>query len=123
MLGDTTAIATIAVKDLNIAKKFYRDTLGLQLVSEQMETTSYKTGNTTMLVYKSDFAGTNKATSATWMVDSVEDLVKSLKAKGVVFERYDFPGLTRKGDVHSAGNYKLAWFTDPDGNIHHIISS
>ena len=123
MLGDSKAIATIAVKNLDVAKKFYRDKLGLELVSEQMETTSYKTGNTTMLVYKSDFAGTNKATSATWTVDDVEDLVKKLKAKGVVFEHYDLPGLTRNGDIHSAGKYKLAWFKDPDGNIHHIINA
>ena len=123
MLGDSKAIATIAVKNLDVAKKFYRDKLGLELVSEQMETTSYKTGNTTMLVYKSDFAGTNKATSATWTVDDVEGLVKKLKAKGVVFEHYDLPGLTRNGDIHSAGKYKLAWFKDPDGNIHHILNA
>ena len=123
MLGDSKAIATIAVKNLDVAKKFYRDKLGLELVSEQMETTSYKTGNTTLLVYKSDFAGTNKATSATWTVDDVEGLVKKLKAKGVVFEHYDLPGLTRNGDIHSAGKYKLAWFKDPDGNIHHILNA
>jgi catechol 2,3-dioxygenase-like lactoylglutathione lyase family enzyme len=123
MLGDSKAIATIAVKNLDVAKKFYRDKLGLELVSEQMETTSYKTGNTTMLVYKSDFAGTNKATSATWTVEDVEGLVKQLKAKGVVFEHYDLPGLTRNGDIHSAGKYKLAWFKDPDGNIHHILNA
>jgi catechol 2,3-dioxygenase-like lactoylglutathione lyase family enzyme len=121
MLGDTNAIATIAVHDVEIAKKFYGGKLGLELVSDAMGNATYKTGNTTMLVYKSDFAGTNKATSATWLVDDVEGLVKTLKAKGVVFEHYDLPGLTRNGDVHVAGKYKLAWFTDPDGNIHHLF--
>jgi len=123
MLGDKNAIATIAVKDVKVARKFYEDKLGLKLVSDEMGNATYKTGNTTMLVYKSDYAGTNKATSATWTVDNVEDLVKTLKAKGVVFEHYDLPGLTRNGDIHSAGKYKLAWFKDPDGNIHHILSS
>src|SRR6266487_4530243 len=123
MLGDKNAIATIAVKDVKVARKFYEDKLGLKLVSDEMGNATYKTGNTTMLVYKSDYAGTNKATSATWTVDNVEDLVKMLKAKGVVLEHYDLPGLTRNGDIHSAGKYKLAWFKDPDGNIHHILSS
>jgi catechol 2,3-dioxygenase-like lactoylglutathione lyase family enzyme len=121
MLGDTNAIATIAVHDVEAAKKFYGGKLGLQLVSDEMGNATYKTGNTTLLVYKSDYAGTNKATSATWLVDDVEGLVKTLKAKGVVFEHYDLPGLTRNGDVHLAGKYKLAWFIDPDGNIHHLF--
>ncbi|MDQ6801617.1 MAG: VOC family protein [Acidobacteriota bacterium] len=122
MLGDKNAVATIAVKDVKAARKFYEGKLGLKLVSDQMGNATYKTGNTTMLVYKSDYAGTNKATSATWVVDDVEDLVKTLKAKGVVFEHYDLPGLARNGDIHSAGKLRLAWFKDPDGNIHHIIS-
>jgi catechol 2,3-dioxygenase-like lactoylglutathione lyase family enzyme len=122
MLGDKNAIATIAVRDVEAAKEFYGDKLGLKLVSTEMGNATYKTGNTTMLVYKSDYAGTNKATSATWAVDDMEDLVKTLKAKGVVFEHYDLPGLTRKGDIHSAGTFKGAWFKDPDGNIHHIFS-
>jgi catechol 2,3-dioxygenase-like lactoylglutathione lyase family enzyme len=120
MLGDQNAIVTIAVKNLDVAKKFYGDRLGLKLVSDEMGTASYKTGNTTLLVYKSDYAGSNKATSATWFVNDVEDLVKTLKTKGVVFEHYDLPGLTRNGDIHSAGKSKLAWFKDPDGNIHHL---
>jgi hypothetical protein len=52
----------------------------------------------------------------------VESLVKELKAKGIAFEHYDFPGMTRKGDVHIAGNLKNAWFKDPDGNILAIVS-
>ena len=51
------------------------------------------------------------------MVKDVDGLVKDLKAKGVAFEHYDLPGLTRKGDVHVAGTHKNAWFKDPDGNI------
>jgi hypothetical protein len=70
-----------------------------------------------VLVYHSQYAGTNKATAATWMVDDVEGHAKDLKAKGVKFEHYDLPGMTRKGDVHVAGTMKAAWFKDPDGNI------
>ena len=118
MLGDKDAFATIAVKDVNVAKKFYEETLGLtpQPVPEQ-GVLSYKSGHSSVLVYKSQYAGTNRATAATWTVDRIDDLVQKLKAKGVAFEHYDLPGVTREGDVHLTGRSKAAWFKDPDGNI------
>ena len=123
MLADRYAVATIAVKDLKAAKKFYGDTLGLKLTPvPEPEVLNYKSGNSTVLVYKSQFAGSNKATSVTWIVDDVEGTVKDLKAKGVAFEHYDFPGMTRKGDVDIAGKSKAAWFKDPDGNILAVVS-
>ena len=60
---------------------------------------------------------TNKATAVTWTVDNVKEEVAALKSKGVVFEHYDMPGMTRDGDVYVAGDMKVAWFKDPDGNI------
>jgi predicted enzyme related to lactoylglutathione lyase len=123
MLADKDAVATVAVKDLKAAKKFYGDTLGLKPTPvPEPEVFNYKSGNTTVLVYKSQFAGSNKATSITWIVDDVEGTVKDLKARGVSFEHYDFPGMTRKGDVHIAGKSKAAWFKDPDGNILAVVS-
>jgi catechol 2,3-dioxygenase-like lactoylglutathione lyase family enzyme len=123
MLGDNEAQATIAVKNLTAARKFYESTLGLKPVhTEGKEAVSYKSGNSEVLVYHSQYAGTNKATAATWMVDDVESLVKDLRTKGVAFEHYDMPGTTLKGDVHVAGKMKTAWFKDPDGNILALIS-
>ena len=124
MLGDNDAVATVAVRDLTAAKKFYGDTLGLKaLPSEEQEVLNFKGGHTTLLVYRSQFAGTNKATSVTWTVDDVEAVAKTLKGKGVEFEHYNnMPGMTLKGDVHVAGKTKAAWFKDPDGNIHGIVS-
>jgi catechol-2,3-dioxygenase len=125
MLGDTDAIATVAVKDIKAARKFYESTLGLTpLPSQQASVVMYQTGKSKILVYQSQYAGTNKATAVTWGLDSgdaVEAMVNTLKTKGVVFEHYDFPGLTRKGDVHVAGKLKNAWFKDPDGNVHSIV--
>ena len=124
MLGDKEAIATIAVKDLKTAKKFYEGTLGLQATpSQEPEVLNYKSGKTPLLVYKSQFAGTNKATAVTWTVDDTEAVAKELKAKGVAFEHYDMPGARRDGDVHLFGDFKAAWFKDPDGNILHINNS
>ena len=122
MIGDSDAIATIAVRDIEKAQKFYTGMLGLEpLPAAEAGVLNYKSGNSSVLVYKSQFAGTNKATAATWQVDDVEVVVSELKARGLTFEHYDFPGLTRKGDVHIANKFKTAWFKDPDGNILAII--
>jgi predicted enzyme related to lactoylglutathione lyase len=124
MLGDKDAAANIAVKNLETAKKFYEDTLGLtQMGAEGQEVIVFKSGNSTVNVYRSQYAGTNQATALTWMVGKdIEGVVQQLKAKGIIFEHYDMPGVTREGDVHIAGDMKVAWFKDPDGNIFSIES-
>jgi len=124
MLGDKDAAANIAVKNLERARKFYEDTLGLtQIGSEGQEVIIFKSGNSLINVYQSQYAGTNKATAVTWVVgQDVEDFVQQLKAKGIEFEHYDMPGVTRDGDVHVADDMKVAWFKDPDGNILNIAN-
>ena len=123
MLREHDAVATIAVRDTAAARKFYEDQLGLQAQEDRGdEVVIYGSGRSRVFVYRSDFAGTNKATAATWTVDDVDGLVRELKAKGVPFDRYDFPGMTREGDVHVAGAMRVAWFRDPDGNILSIVS-
>ncbi|MGH9994340.1 MAG: VOC family protein [Nitrososphaeraceae archaeon] len=124
MLGDKDAAANIAVKNLEIAKKFYGDTLGLtQVGSEGSELIIFRSGNSMINVYRSKYAGTNQATALTWVVgDDVGSVVQALKAKGISFEHYDMPDITREGDVHIGGNMKVAWFKDPDGNILNIVS-
>ena len=124
MLGDYDAITNIAVKNLDIARKFYADTLGLKQVdAEGQEVVVFQSGKSRIFVYRSQFAGTNKATAMSWVVgDRVEEIAQSLRAKGAKFEHYDMSGLTRKGDVHVGGKMKIAWFKDPDGNILSIVS-
>lgn len=123
MLRDTDAIATLAVKDLDVAAKFYEQTLGLNRAdNEEEEAIVFESGDTVINVYRSNFAGTNKATALTWAVNDVEDVVRKLKAKGVRFEHYDLPETTREGDVHVSGDIKVAWFKDPDGNILSVVN-
>ena len=119
MLGDSEAIATIAVKDLTVARKFYEEVLGLALArATGSEALTFKTGRSELIVYRSQYAGTNRATAVNWRVgDELDAIVAALGAKGVAFEHYDLPGLTQKGDVHAFGEFKSAWFKDPDGNI------
>ena len=118
MLNTNDAVATIAVRNIDVARNFYEGVLGLtpQPAAEQ-GVMSFRTGKTTVLVYTSQFAGTNRATAATWNVEDLDRVIEFLKSKGVAFEHYDMPGVTRKGDVHVTGSSRAAWFKDPDGNI------
>ncbi|HEY3096180.1 MAG TPA: VOC family protein [Acidimicrobiia bacterium] len=121
MLGDADVTAMVAVKDLDEATAFYEKTLGLTRIGENPAGFEYRSGTSKLMVYVSEFAGSNRATSAVWHVDDVEGTVRGLKAKGVAFERYDhLPGLTRNGDVHEAGPFRIAWFKDPTGNIFEV---
>jgi catechol 2,3-dioxygenase-like lactoylglutathione lyase family enzyme len=123
MLKNADAVATIAVKNLDAAAKFYEGTLGLSRAGgEDGEVIVFESGDTSINVYKSNFAGTNKATALTWTVDDVDNIVRSLKEKGVRFEHYDLPETRREGDVHLSGDVKVAWFKDPDGNILSVVN-
>ena len=119
MLGNTTVQPMLPVKDLKVAGKFYEEILGLKRVDgADDQALVYRSGDSTLCVYRSEFAGTNKGTAALWEIEDVEETVEELKAKGVTFEHYDdLPGLTRKGDVHLSGDFRVAWFKDPAGNI------
>ena len=119
MLANIDATATVAVRDLRAASKFYESILGLKVVHTEGDgAIELQAGKSKLLVYVSEFAGTNKATAVTWTVaGDVEEIVRDLKAKGVTFEHYDLPGTPISGDIHRAGRLRLAWFKDPDGNI------
>jgi len=124
MLGGKEAMATVAVRDLQAAKKFYEGTLGLrQTEAQEQEAVTYQAGSAKLLVYRSQFAGSNKATAVTWLLGGeVEKVVKGLRSKGVTFEHYQMPGLTLRGDIHEGQGMQAAWFKDPDGNIHALVS-
>ena len=118
------ASANIAVKDLKRARELYEGKLGLkQVAAEGEELIVSRSGGTTIDVYRSQYAGTNKATAVTWVVgDHLQDVVRDLKAKGITFEHYDMPDMKREGDIHIGGDMKVAWFKDPDGNIVNVVS-
>ena len=123
MLGKSDVCATIGVRELAAAQQFYGEVLGLEKAMETPGGVFYKSGNSGIFVYPTEFAGTNKATYASWMTDDVDAVAADLKAKGVVFEQYDnLPGATREGDVHIMGDLRAAWFKDPDGNILNIVN-
>lgn len=124
MLGDSNVAATIAVKDLPAARKYYEDVLGLHdTVMEADYAVVYKSGDSMIQIYPSGFAGTNQATAATWEVSDIQAAVDDLKSKGVSFEHFEMPGGEWQGDVLVFETEKAAWFKDPDGNTLCVHSS
>jgi len=124
MLGDKDVIATVAVKDLAVARKFYEGTLGLKVAdAADSEAITFTSGRSQLIVYRSQYAGTNQATALNWRVgEGIEKIVAALRERRVTFEHYDLPGAKLEGDVHVMGDWKSAWFKDPDGNIIALMS-
>jgi catechol-2,3-dioxygenase len=124
MLQNKNAMATLAVKDIGVARKFYEGILGLkESGTEGSSVVSYTSGRSELMVYESQYAGTNQATAATWVVgDELDGIVRQLGSKGVSFEHYDLPNTRREGDVHVSGSTRVAWFKDPDGNILSLVN-
>jgi catechol 2,3-dioxygenase-like lactoylglutathione lyase family enzyme len=123
MLKDSNVCAVLAVKDMEEAKDFYENKLGLGSGKKDPGGVLYKSGDSVLYVYESaENAGTNKATAAAWNTDDIEKVVKDLKSRGVEFEHYDFPGSKREGDIQIMGEkVKGAWFKDPSGNTLNIV--
>ena len=123
MLRDRSAWAIVAVSDMDRSRRFYVETLGLELLDSGMDgVTTLRTGDTRLVIYRSDEAGTNTANAVVWSCgDEVEAIVADLEAKGVQFEHYPgLGGLQLRGNTHVAGAMKLVWLKDPDGNILHL---
>jgi catechol 2,3-dioxygenase-like lactoylglutathione lyase family enzyme len=125
MLNAHASSAIVAVSDLGRARHFYETVLGLELVEGGGDAPLvFKTGPTHLVVYASEFAGTNKANAVVWGVgDRIEAIAADLKSKGVVFEHYDMDGATYADGVHRMGDFRMVWFKDPDGNILHLNSA
>ncbi|MVS99866.1 VOC family protein [Devosia marina] len=119
MLRDKDSSAIVAVSDITRAKAFYQDTLELELTEDSQQVLVFRTGTTNLVVYVSEFAGTNKANAVVWGVgEEIEIIVERLGNKGVNFERYD--GMDFADGIHRDGAFRAVWFKDPDGNILHL---
>ena len=121
MFGTTPMHPVLAASDLERAKQWYADKLGLDPVEEdEYGGLQYETGGGTFLVYLSEFAGTNQATAAGFRVEDFDAAITELRSRGVAFEEVDFGefGSTVDGVISMpGGNDKAAWFKDSEGNI------
>jgi predicted enzyme related to lactoylglutathione lyase len=117
MLRAAPIRAYIPVSDLSRARNFYEKTLGLVPKEEYAGGVIYECGGAEVFMYPTKNAGTSKASQAFWQVEDVEAEVAELKARGVVFEEYDMPGIRMKNSIATGGGAKTAWFKDTEGNI------
>jgi predicted enzyme related to lactoylglutathione lyase len=117
MLANAPIRAYIPVSDVARARRFYEKTLGLQPKQEYAGGVIYECGGAEVFMYPTPSAGTSQASQAFWQVADVEAEVAELKARGVVFEEYDMPGIKMKNSIATGGGAKTAWFKDTEGNI------
>ncbi len=126
MLKDGKIAARIPAQDLQRARSFYAEKLGLEPSEERPGGLLYRCGEGEFALFESAGAASGDHTQMSWQVEDIEATVEWLRVRGVVFEEYDFPGLrTVNGIAEVAGNYpskggvgeKAAWFRDSEGNL------
>ncbi len=118
MLKNAQIIPYIPVANVARARKFYEEKVGLKPKQEYAGGVIYECGNGSwVFMYPSPGAGTSKASTAFWAVDDVAAEVAELKARGVVFEEYNMPGIKMENSIATGGGAKTAWFKDTEGNI------
>lgn len=121
MFKDKTSSAIVSVSDIDRARDFYENTLGLEPIGNLQEAIGYRTGGTKLIIYPSSSAGSNTANAVVWSVpDDFDAVADELRAKNVVFEEYPDMGMEIRDGVHIGGDFKSVWFKDPDGNILHF---
>ncbi|HKD39033.1 MAG TPA: VOC family protein [Myxococcaceae bacterium] len=118
MLKNAPIVPYIPVADVPRARKFYEEKVGLVPKEEYAGGVVYECGKgSRVFMYQSPGAGTSKASTAFWAVEDVGAEVAELKARGVVFEEYDYPSLKTVNSIATGGGAKTAWFKDTEGNI------
>ena len=117
MLANSRVGAILPAVDLERAKKFYEEKLGLKAV-DMGDGVMFECGQGTgLMLYQRDTPTKADHTVAAWEVDNIEEAVQALQEKGVVFEHYDMPGLkTDERGIATMGTMKGAWFKDSEGN-------
>ena len=125
MLSEFTPVPTLAVRDLEKARTFYEDVLGLTQVGDAPDGVMYRAGSSQILVYPSAYAGTNKATAVSFEVPGgqFDDEVAALRAHGLTFQTFELPGASWVDGVATSDGMKAVWFADPDGNILNLETS
>lgn len=125
MLADAQVATRLPANDLDRARRFYSEKLGLEPVEERPGGLRYQCGGSSFALFESAGSASGTHTQMGWEVDDIEATVAALRARGVVFLEYDAPGLTtRNGVADIAGNYpskgvgeRGAWFRDSEGNL------
>jgi catechol 2,3-dioxygenase-like lactoylglutathione lyase family enzyme len=117
MLGSAKIVAFAPTRDAKKARTFYKDVLGLKLVSEDKFALEFDANGTMLRVTSVPPYTPQQFTILGWNVADIAKTVAKLSAKGVKFQQYGMPGQDERGIWSSPSGAKVAWFKDPDGNV------
>jgi catechol 2,3-dioxygenase-like lactoylglutathione lyase family enzyme len=117
MLDQFSPRTTLGVSDVERAKAWYAEKLGLTPTSEFLSGLTYECGGGSFALFPTPYAGTAKNTVMEWTVDDVERVATELRGRGVTFETFEMDGVEWSGDIATMGGHKGAWFKDSEGNI------
>lgn len=117
MLAETPLNAVIPVGDIERAKHFYGDTLGLKLIEDREDTVLFESGDSRFVLYTTPSGGQAAHTLAGWVVGDLDAEMAELRSRGITFEEYDQPGLKTENGVAEGAGMRGAWFKDSEGNI------
>ena len=122
MLESAEIAAIVPVSEIDRAVEFYGNVLGLKLVIRRDDMpenreAEFSAGGGTLVAYESVAAGQSRVTIAGFRVDDLQDVVSTLRERGVVFEEYDTPDMKTENGIGRIGDLLAAWCKDPDGNI------
>jgi catechol 2,3-dioxygenase-like lactoylglutathione lyase family enzyme len=125
-LAECAVEVMLPVEDVDRARKFYEEKLGLEYTGSDMEGSAlYHLKGTTLVLLPRPGGSRAESTAMSWNVEDVVQEVKDLESRGVVFEDYDLPDLKTVNHIAEMGGEQGAWFLDPDGNVlcvHHTMS-
>ncbi|AXE84225.1 VOC family protein [Streptomyces sp. Go-475] len=120
MFGETKAYSGFSVDDIDAARDFYGDTLGLRVSEDNGMLFLHIAGDRDILVYPKPDHAPATYTVLNFPVDDIEAAVDELGRRGVRFERYDQFEVDEKG-IFRGGGPLIAWFTDPAGNVLSVL--
>jgi catechol 2,3-dioxygenase-like lactoylglutathione lyase family enzyme len=114
MLADSLAVTTIAVTDVDRAKRFYQEQVGLKLLDENPASCRFGAGKGSQLTVRRGQPNVGQ-TVAHFEVDDIDAVIRDLTSRGVKFEEYETPKTVNF--IAQVGPARGAWFKDPDGNV------
>jgi catechol 2,3-dioxygenase-like lactoylglutathione lyase family enzyme len=121
VLKDAPSHTALPCQDLDRARRFYSEKLGLEPAGEDGGGLFYETGGTRFLLFPSQGRPSGEHTQIGFSVNDIDEEVRELKDHGVEFESYDFPGFDRETGIATTGPVRSAWFKDTEGNLLGIV--
>ena len=121
MLANARIHTTIPASNLERAKAFYADKLGLTPATETPAGAFYAIGGSRFFLFPSSGVASGTHTQLGFAVDDIAATVSEFKGRGLQFEEYDFPGFDKATSISSAGGVQSAWFKDTEGNLLGIV--